>query len=201
MKKSKQLQLIPQKTNQRFFGGALLKGRRKSMRPLARNEAIHFVLRSPYAKGATSFRSRKNLPEIEKILAACARKYQVRIYRKAIQSNHIHLILKIHNRWLYRCFISVISGKIASLVMNQLSFQNFLKSLEPGEGCREREKGQAFWEFRPFSRILTWGKDYQNCCRYLLRNILEAFGFIAYKPRAKNFAYEKFILRPRQDLS
>jgi REP element-mobilizing transposase RayT len=194
-----QLDLIPQKANHRFFGGALLNGRRKSTRPLARNEAMHFVMRSPYAFQKTSLRQVGNLKEIEKILTKSARKYGVKIYRQAIQSNHIHLIIRITNRKLYRAFISVITGKIASQVMKGMSFQNFLKTLDyekhkRGEGAPNISgKGQAFWQFRPFHRILKWGRDYAGGCRYLLKNSLEAVGFIPHEKREKNESYAAIL--------
>jgi hypothetical protein len=51
------------------------------------------------------------------------------------------------------------------------------------------EKGASksiqFWDKRPFTRILEWGKDFNVISSYLLQNILEALGFIPYKPRKK----------------
>ena len=196
--KSTQLSLIPSRSNKRFFGGALLVGRRKTRRPVNTKEAIHFVLRSQFAHGKTSFRTLKNNRGINLILKKASLKYGIRIYRQAIQSNHIHLVLKVPSRYAYKCFISVISGKIASFVMNFMSFINFIKDLSirdirpgAGEGYKTPHTGQAFWEYRPFSRLLYWGKDYNQSLRYLLKNTLEAVGFIKYEPRAKNYAYEK----------
>jgi REP element-mobilizing transposase RayT len=189
MKTKSQLHLIPRRRNPRFFGGSLLLNRRKSRRPLSSSEAIHIVLRSTFACGAHSFRSPHREKKIEILLRLAAKKYGIKIYRCSIQSNHLHLILKTQDRWSYRCFISVISGKIASLVMNNLSFRNFLKEVR-GEGSQMRQKGQAFWEFRPFTRILYWGKDFQFCSKYLLQNSLEALGFIVYRPRINH--YRKF---------
>jgi REP element-mobilizing transposase RayT len=192
MKQRSQLTFIPS-PNQRFFGGELLKGRRKSRRPFNSEEAIHLVLRSQFAQRANSFRTRKNLPMIDLVLTSTARKCGVKIYRRAIQSNHIHLIITVRDRQSYRRFISIITGKIASLVMNYRSFKNFIK--EAGEGSKDIkkiQKGQAFWQFRPFTRILTWGKDFQNCCGYLLQNSLEALGFIAYQHRRDT--YRKYLI-------
>ncbi|MBC7754356.1 MAG: transposase [Moraxellaceae bacterium] len=190
---SKQLSLIPQRSNKRFFGGSLLVGRRKTRRPVNCKEAVHFVLRSQFAMGRNSFRTTKNHIAIELILKKAARKYGIRIYRQAIQFNHIHLILKVPSRYAYKCFISIISGKIASAVMSYMSFKNFLKSLSlsgRGEGLLIRlHPGQAFWDYRPFSRILFWGKDYKTAYNYLIQNTLEALGFVKYKPRKINYAY------------
>ena len=226
MKRAKQLSLIPSsKTNKRFFGGSLLVGCRKGPRPMNTKEPIHLVMRSQYAHGVRSFRSARNLKAIERILEKAAFKYHIKIYRKAIQSNHIHLIIKISSKKSYKAFIAVIAGKIASYSMKQMSYKNFIHYLKglneldeikefnkfvskdlirsAGEEARISQttevvyktphKGQAFWDFRPFSRILYWGKDYQTACNYLLRNTLEALGFIAYRPRKMIATYQKIL--------
>lgn len=38
-----------------------------------------------------------------------------------------------------------------------------------------------FWEYRPFSRIVNWGRDFKECASYLKQKVLEAFGFVTYK--------------------
>ena len=160
--------------------------------------------------GPDSFLVKRNHRHIELIITRFAKKFGVRIYRVAINSNHLHLLLRITNRRLYRAFIKAISGQIASQVMGQQSFLNFArtrkkppagdgsKSAIGGDGLRSKIEGgkderkkAGFWEFRPFSRIVNWGKDFKNCVKYLKLNVLEAFGFIPYKPR-KNF-YKAWI--------
>ncbi len=194
MKKQNQLSLFQSKPK-KFFGGALLHGRRKSLRPLTSKDAIHFVLRSSFATGKDSFLHTRNRKVIDAILTKFAKKFAVRIYQRSINSNHIHLLLKITNRVLYRAFIKAISGKIASHVMGQKSFKLFCKArelLERGDGFKSQGNGlkaklqQRFWQLRPFSRILSWGRDFKICAKYLKQNTLEAFGFIPYTPR-KNY--------------
>ncbi len=187
---SSQLSLLPKRSNKRFFGGSLLVGKRKGPRPLRCKEAMHLVLRSQFAKGRNSFSSVKNNKSICLVLRKASARYGVRIYRQAVQSNHIHLVIKVPSRYAYKCFIAVISGRIASIVMNQLSFKNFLKYSDWGEGPKTLHPGQAFWENRPFTRILFWGKDYGATLDYLRQNTLEALGFISYQTRAKNYTYE-----------
>ncbi|MBC7421437.1 MAG: transposase [Bdellovibrio sp.] len=216
MKKPKQLSLFQNsrdlKTQTKFFGGALLKNRRKSIRPLSRKDSIHFVLRSEWAMGRDSFLAKKNYADIDYIITRFAKQFGVRIYQRAINSNHIHLLLRITNRVLYRAFIKAVSGKIASHVMGQQSFRLFLKARGnsfAGDGSHsakvKREslskrktspeilnKNRGFWEFRPFSRVVNWGKDFKTCVSYLKQNILEAFGFVNYTSR-KNF-YSRWII-------
>lgn len=210
MKKTKQLSFI--KPSRKFFGGALLKGRRKSIRPLSSKDSIHFVLRSQWAMGSDSFLAARNRAAIDRIINRFAQSFGVRIYQRAVNSNHIHLILCITNRILYRAFIKAVSGRIASHVMGQQSFKLFSKSrvrdrqsklssdgFKRGDGAGAAELSSSFWQFRPFSRVVNWGKDFQTCVKYLKLNILEAVGFIPYRER-KNY-YARWLNETLLDLN
>lgn len=196
------------KSQKRFFGGALLKGKRKSLRPLSSKDSIHFVMRSNWATEKDSFLATKNRKTVDRIITHFAKKFGVKIYERAINSNHIHLLLRITNRVLYRAFIKAVSGKIVSHVMNNQSFKLFSESRinsERGDGYSGSENGskkskedQGFWEFRPFSRIVSWGKDYKTCVAYLGQNVLEALGFILYTKR-KNY-YSKWLNKVFQNI-
>ena len=200
MKKPKQLSFFQDTTGpQKFFGGALLEGRRKSMRPLSSKDSIHFVLRSSWAMGSDSFLAQRNRKQVDRIICRFAKKFGVRIYERAINSNHIHLLLRMTNRRLYRAFIKAVSGQIASHVMGQQSFLEFSRSRQKfvkGDGSKTssgvqkseigRDVKNGFWQFRPFSRVVNWGRDFKMCLNYLKQNVLEAFGFVKYKPR-KNY--------------
>lgn len=191
MKKPKQLGFF--KRDQRFFGGRLLHGRKRRSRPLSVKDPIHLVLRSSWATGSNSFLKAHNQNAIRKILVDCARKYGVKVYRQALASNHLHLILRIHSRRLYRTFIRVLSSKIASHVMRGNSFKEFKKSLrgDPPNPLEVQGKGQAFWQFRPFTRLLHWGRDFKICGEYLKQNVLEALGFVPYRKR--NHRYSQWL--------
>ena len=222
MKKSKQFSFFKDEArSQKFFGGVLLQGRRKSIRPLTSKDSIHFVLRSSWAVGLDSFLKVHNRRKIDQIINRFAKKFGVRIYHRAINSNHLHLLLRITNRRLYRSFIKAVSGQIASHVMGQRSFLEFSRTrVKPfrGDGSKSSHEGQknaevnadvssvlscdtnsntgydtnseissGFWQFRPFSRIVNWGRDFKMCMKYLKQNILEAFGFVPYQPRKNNY--------------
>ncbi len=210
---------------QKFFGGVLLCGRRKSLRPLSSRDSVHFVLRSTWAMGPDSFLAKRNYRDIDWYITHFAKKFGVRIYQRAINSNHIHLLLRITNRRLYRAFIKALSGKVASHVMGQQSFKAFakarlaLRTSSQSERCRETPSKsvagdgskttatankkdrtrKGFWEYRPFSRVVNWGRDFKTCVNYLKQNFLEAFGFVAYKPR-KNY-YAAWVKHAAPDLN
>lgn len=192
MRKSQQLSLF--KSNDRFFGGRLLHGRRRRQRPLSTKEPIHIVLRSSWARGPFSFLMTKNKKTIERLIEFNARQYAVKVYSRAIVGNHFHLIIKIPSRKSYNRFIRVLSSQVASHVMRSQSFQDFQKLFldqyagEPPKAEEVQGKGQAFWQFRPWTRVMYWGNDFQGGRKYLMQNILEALGFTTYKPRKNIYA-------------
>jgi hypothetical protein len=66
------------------------------------------------------------------------------------------------------------------------------RALSTGDGSNQayetQGKGQKFWQFRPFSRVMSWGRDFKSGCEYVVQNTLEALGFIPYKPRRNHYA-------------
>ena len=250
MKKAKQQSFLGsssflmQVSPKKFFGGALLEGRRKHTRPLSVKDSLRFVLRSRWASGKDSFLAARNRKVIENIITHFAKKFGVKIYERALNSNHFHLLLRITNRPLYRAFIKAVSGKVASHVMGQQSFKLFCESRQPGisesrqpkrqtssfdpnakiskagdgvqtakgaqtveknmqtldkNKIKDGKKNQGFWEFRPFSRIVNWGRDFKTCVQYFKQNVLEALGFVPYKPR-KDY-YSKWLKDVFPDLT
>ncbi len=229
MKKEKQFSFLnSEPIPKRFFGGALLHGRRKGLRPLSRKDSVHFVLRSEWAMGRDSFLAKRNYASIQYIIKRFAKKFGVRIYQQSINSNHLHLLLRITNRALYKAFIKAISGQIASHVMGQQSFKLFAESRRQGaagDGSSSMNEAmgnannakkttnaanniplptvnkikQGFWQFRPFSRLVNWGRDFKICTSYLKQNILEAFGFVKYKHRKNH--YSTWIKQSAPDLN
>lgn len=163
----RQLSFFPPHT--KFFGGALLRGRRITQRPLAFRKPIHIVLRSSKAKGRWAFLDYRNKRKIEKWLKTFAKRNAVRLYEVAIVWNHIHLSARFPNRSSYNCFIRSITGTLPKVV---LGFQH---------------PTQTFWDYRPFTRILEWGKDFRGTCQYIINNTLEALSLRKFQPRAERY--------------
>ncbi|MGE3681269.1 MAG: transposase [Bdellovibrionales bacterium] len=189
-RKGQQLNLFPNESR-RFFGGRLLLGRRKGRRPLSSTEAVHVVFRSSWARGENSLLKTYNKNPVIGIIRSVTHRYRVRIYRLAVASNHVHLILKFGSRDLYKAFIRVVTGRIANHVMKSNSFKDFIQTVLSSGLAHLDEiqgKGQRFFQFRPFSRVLHWGRDYRTCCDYVTQNELEAIGFLEYRPRADRYA-------------
>lgn len=171
MKRAKQLGFeILEMNNVKEFGGALLKGNPKLKRPISIKNASHLVLRSVLAQGPLSFLRKDG--EIQQITKRQAKKFGVKIYRYANGGNHLHMIILPRSRQAFNSFIRSITGLIARLVLG---------------AERGSAKNLQFWERRPFTRIVEWGRAYKQACDYLLQNTLEALGFIEYKPRKTRF--------------
>ncbi len=120
---------------------------------------MHLVLKSSKARGDKSFLLFSK--EIETILRKQASNFGVKIYAFANAGNHLHLVIRIHSRDTYNSFIRAISGLLMRKVFG----------LEKGRGAVT-----ALWDARPFTRILSWGKDFAAVKNYLLINRLEMTG-------------------------
>lgn len=137
------------------FGGYLLLHKARSKRPHNKGQALHIVLRRDDTQ-KVDFRNHRI--EITKLLNAFALRAQVRLYKFAIVSNHIHILLMAGNTESYNYFVRSVSGRLAQALKIQ-------------------------WAYRPYTRIISWGRDYNGTAQYIEKNQLEADGLIAYQPR------------------
>jgi REP element-mobilizing transposase RayT len=160
----------------RFFGGALMKGRRKTRRPLAFKRPLHLVMKSSRARRRWAFLDSTNKRQIERWLRSFAKRSGIRVYRVAVNWDHLHLVIRVPNRSAYNRFIRSFSGTLPKAV---LGFEH------PTE---------SFWDHRPFTRIVSWGRDYRGTCEYVLRNTLEALGLVTYKKRVTTI-YARWLAR------
>ncbi len=152
----------------RDFGGVMIKGNAREQRPLSVKRPLHTVLRSSLAKGEKSFLNPRRSRAVREIVYRAGKVQGVKIYRFANSGNHLHLVILPSSRTAYFRFIRSITGRIARLTLN---------------AERGRAKKLKFWDALPFTRILEWGRDFRRTCDYLRQNILEALGFVPYRPR------------------
>jgi len=152
------------------FGGSLIKGNAREARPIALKRPMHLVMRSSYAKKEKSFLRPERARRIHQIIHRVGTLSGVKIYRYANSGNHLHLVIRARSRRSLSNFLRAVSGIIARLTLG---------------AERGKARGLKFWDARPFSRILEWGREYQNVSNYLLQNTLEALGFIPYQARAR----------------
>jgi REP element-mobilizing transposase RayT len=145
------------------FGGAHLNGSHpKTKRIFSPKLPLHVVLKSSQAKGVHSFLRFSRV--IAHILARQASRHQIRLQQVANAGNHIHLLLEAPSRNHLSAFLRAVSGRIAQMVLGAQTLQSNLG--EP----------QSFWDARPFSRIVSRGRDHRNVARYLGMNSTEMAG-------------------------
>ena len=130
-------------------GGSLGIGKRKVARVLGTRTPIHFVLKSQ--KSINLYLQR---PLLQKLLYRYAQRFGIKIYKESVQRDHWHFCIKMTNRHLYRGFIRALTGTIA------------------------RQLGKGLWSQLPFSRIVTWGRDFLNVTDYILLNQCEVAGIV-----------------------
>jgi REP element-mobilizing transposase RayT len=137
------------------FGGALsVQGKRKTARLLDCRKPIHFVLKSK--KTVTLYHHRVLL---RKLLYLYAKRFGVKVYKESVQKDHFHFCIKITNRRLYRSFIRALTGVISQYL------------------------GKGLWSLIPYSRVVTWGRDFLNVLDYLLLNDCEVSKIVPYAMR------------------
>ena len=146
------------------FGGSLLQGKRKSKRPLSTKHPLHLVLKS-CLKGVFN-PGNKSLKEL--IRSQC-HQFGIKIYDLALNWSHIHLVIKIQDRKDYlkliRSLTSILAGRIRRAKKDLIN--------------------EDIFTLRPFTRILTWGRDFKNALEYQVLNQLEAWGLIKREKKFK----------------
>ncbi len=157
------------------FGGSLLKSNPKTKRTLSTKSAIHLVLKSEIATGPNSMLQKYNAKKIDSLIRHQAKLCGIKIYHLVNVGNHLHIVIQITKRHLYAKFIRAITGLIARHVLN--------KQRGPENSAVSSKKKIQFWIARPFTRIITWGRDFNYVRNYMKKNIDQAnrrYHFIAW---------------------
>lgn len=139
------------------FGGELLVDKRKTYRPISSQNPIHLVMRSEEVLKCGGFKTHRR--QVQELIFKYSQAYNIKIYSLVICSNHLHLVIRYQNKNEFQNFLRVISGLIAKNI-----------SLTKG-----------FWLHRPFTRVLSWGRDFENALNYIDKNQLETDGLIVHK--------------------
>ena len=91
---------------------------------------------------------------IKTLMQKQAHKRFIKIYQLQVMTNHIHIVLKAKNKEDLNSFLRTICGLIPKLINKT-----------------------RIWLYRPFSRIVSWGKDYERIKSYMHINSLQKQGF------------------------
>lgn len=146
-------------------GGQLQLNKRKSRRPLAKNKPVHLILKSQAVLQIGGFKTQEKI--LNSILFKYSQTYHIKIYEKAICSNHIHICLQSQNPDSLKNFLRTITGQIAFQIKQK--FPKF--------------KDKKFWESRPYTKVIGWGQQLDNVLNYIEKNRLEAADWIQYERR------------------
>lgn len=155
LKNLKQISFFPQHNTE--FGGSLLKNKRKSERILAFKKPLHVVIRGSIKISGSLVKYRQQIKtEIEKFAA----RFSIKIYNCAINFDHIHFNLRLSTRENYKKFIRALTGRIAQITKIKFTL-------------------------RPYTKVLSWGREFKNFIAYTLQNHEEAIGLRPYQARKR----------------
>lgn len=141
-------------------GGEHSKGKRKQARPIDTKKAIHVTFRSSRAKRHWSLLHPRHSRKIYELINQLARKHDVRVYRSVNAGNHVHLLLRSKTRKSFQDYLRELAGRIVQVVT----------------GARKGFSVGRFWDLLAYSRIVSWGREFDNLHRYLIKNLFEAMG-------------------------
>ena len=148
-------------------GGGLRARKRKLERPIDPKRPLHLTLHSSRARRAWSLLNPRHRFWIEDQAHATGKKHGVKVYRFANVGNHLHLLVKTPTRAAFQAFLREISGRIAMRVTE----------------ARKGNPVGRFWDELAYSRVVSWGRDFENVTRYFIKNLFESIGAIG--PREK----------------
>lgn len=164
MARSPQLSLLEKQKSP--YGGELRKTRkgRAHGRPLDTQHTMHLVLRSTKAVGKWSFRYGSHLRRIKAIIQHFAGKYGIQLISVVNVGNHLHIHMRLRNRYTWGPFIRAITSAIAMAVTGTSRWQR-------------EEKAKGFWDYRPYTRVVVGRRAYLSLKDYIEMNKWEGFGF------------------------
>jgi len=190
MSKPKQLSFL--RASSQEMGGAKLKGNARHKRPFHSKKPLHLVLKSSLCKGRLSLLNPKYAKRIQATIFFYAKRYHLRVYRFQNVGNHLHIVLQGQNLAQYSAFVRAISGRIAQVLLKNMGFDSLGGDPKKKQNTKTKIK---FWDYRPFSRIVGWGKDFAIMKDYILKNTLDVLGL---QRTSENLQGLKASLRPLQ---
>jgi REP element-mobilizing transposase RayT len=95
-----------------------------------------------------------------------SKRWGVRVYRYANVGNHIHLLIKVPSRTVWQRFLRELAGGIAIIVTGA----------KKGAALARNNTGRGFWDGLAFTRIVSFGRDFDGVARYVIKNLFEAMG-------------------------
>jgi REP element-mobilizing transposase RayT len=117
----------------------------------------------------------KNRAHVDEATRRIARKHGVRLHHYANVGNHLHLLVKTPTRTAFKNFLRELTGVVAVIVTGA----------KKGHALQRRGAGlRGFWDFLPYTRIVSWGRDLENLKLYFVKNLFEAAGLLSRRMKA-----------------
>lgn len=101
-----------------------------------------------------------------------AKTFDVKVSQVANSGNHLHLIIQGKYRHGLQSFLRTLPALLARKITK----------------AKKGSPQGRFWDALAYTRVVTWGRELTALKRYLLRNDLEAVGFLGRSERALGFA-------------
>lgn len=117
---------------------------------------MHLILKSEAIVKHGGFKKIES--KIRKEIYFFTERFNAQIFAIAIHHNHIHLLILVNTRQSYIRFIRAINGTLVKKL-----------SLPPN-----------LFDKIPYTRIVGWGKDFENVKKYILKNNFESQGMTHY---------------------
>lgn len=143
----------------------------------------------------------KKAEAIHRLAFRLARENGVRIYQYANSGNHLHLLLRARTRRGFQRFLRSFAALVPRIVTGAKKgapLASLGKVCDTDADVRERGP-RKFWDALAWSRIVSWGRHFFNGRYYVIRNELEAEGWVSYRPRNRSResgGSEKARMRP-----
>ena len=190
-RKPRQMELI--KKAPKIFGGSRLRSNPKTGRTLSTKQPIHLILKSSFATGTYSFLQKHHQAKIQSLVHTHASKWKIKVFHFVNVGNHLHLVIQLTERKSFAPFIRALSGLIARQVLGaQRGAKKLVRNAKDFDALATQQglvdfKSllDRFWDARPFTRIVNWGRDFRNLSGYMNKNIKQAwaFGFDVFDPQ------------------
>ena len=130
------------------FGQPDLVGKRKLSRPFSPSCPLHLILKAKCAV----FKIYE--PEVKEFIEKYALKWDVQVYDVALNWDHGHLLVQAPSRHSFNSFVRNLTSAISRLWGHK-----------------------GLFEQRPYTRLIKWGRDFEQVKRYLALNQIEARGY------------------------
>lgn len=175
-RRSRSPQLVMLKRQKNAYGGELRKTRiGRGARPLSTRQTMHLVMRSSKAQGDWSLRHPRHRKRVTAIIVRFARVNGVRVLSLANVGNHLHLHIKLGNRFAYARFIRAVTGAIAQAVTGRTRWKA-RRARKQNTNAPAAANAEKFWDYRPFTRIVESWRAVLNLRDYVRLNQLEGDG-------------------------